>query len=110
MARRGLELRLFTPPRSVSACPSGTRSFTATGHLPEALCGGQLVRGGPDELHDTEAGPRAAWHCRRRRLPGVELPPQRGELCRTPATCRCAGQSEGEEKGERQVLGRACDA
>ena len=75
VARRGLELRLFTPPRSVSACPSGTRSFTATGHLPEAFCDGQLVRGGPVHLHDTEAGPRAAWRRRRRRLPGVELPP-----------------------------------
>ena len=75
VARRGLRLRLFTPPRPVSACPRGTRSFTATGHLPEASCDGQLVRGGPVHLQDVEAGPSTAWHRRRRRLPGVELPP-----------------------------------
>ena len=54
------------------------RSFTVTGHLPEASCDGQLVRGGPVQLHDTEAGPRAAWRRRRRRLLGVEHPPQCG--------------------------------
>jgi len=110
VARRGLELRLLTPPRPVSACPSGTRSFTATGHLPEAFRGGQLVRGGPVHLQDTEAGPRAAWRRRRRRLPGVEHPPQCGVLCQTPATSPPCRPTRGGEKGERLGLVCVCDA